>query len=195
KNLNKIRRRVSFLFDYPDHQLFSTTVYQDIKFGLDNYKIPDRDKRINKVACDLEIDHLLGCQPYQLSLGQKKKVAIAGLLVLKSDIILCDEPFAGLDSYTMEYFKNLLDDLVEEGKTIIFSTHDVDLTYEWAENVVILREGQVLAKGPTLDVLGNESFYVESGLKKPMLYELFEDSQSRPRNLQEARDCLYKNNS
>ena len=75
KNLREIRRQVGFLFDYPDHQLFSTTVYQDIKFGLDNYKYPEGEKKtlITKVAEDLNIDDLLEYPPYELSLGQKKR--------------------------------------------------------------------------------------------------------------------------
>lgn len=194
KNLSEIRRQVGFLFDYPDHQLFSTTVYNDIKFGLDNYKYPEDEKeqRIRKVARDLKIEDLLEYPPYYLSLGQKKRVAIAGLIVLEPDIIVCDEPFSGLDGYTLLYFKELLDDWVKEGKTIIFSTHDVDLTYEWADNVVILREGRVLERGTVSEVLTKDGIYHEAGLVKPMLYDLFGESDFKPRSILEAKDILRK---
>mgnify|MGYP001019029049 CR=1 FL=1 len=192
KNLSEIRRQVGFLFDYPDHQLFSTTVYQDIKFGLDNYKYPEEEKHdlIIKVAEDLKIIDLLEYPPYQLSLGQKKKVAIAGLIVLEPNIILCDEPFSGLDGYTLIYFKKLLDRWVEGGKTVIFSTHDVDLTYEWADDVVILKDGQVIKTGTASEVLTNEEVYKEAGLVKPMLFDLFEDVKFKPRSIIKAKKGL-----
>jgi len=194
KNLREIRRQVGFLFDYPDHQLFSTTVYNDIKFGLDNYKYPENEKGelINKAAQDLRIEELLDYPPYQLSLGQKKKVAIAGLIVLAPSIIVCDEPFSGLDGYTLLYFKELLNEWVLDGKTIVFSTHDVDLTYEWADNVIVLREGKVLKTGTVEEVLNKEDTYSEAGLVKPMLYDLFAQSNYRPRDMALAKQYIKK---
>lgn len=192
KNLREIRRQVGFLFDYPDHQLFSTTVYQDIKFGLDNYRYPEKEKydRILQVARDLKIEHLLDYPPYQLSLGQKKRVAIAGIIVLEPNLIVCDEPFSGLDGYSLLYFKQLLDSWIEKGKTIVFSTHDVDLTYEWADDVVILREGKVLKAGPVSEVLTDEEIYAQANLVKPMLFELFQNQEAKPRNLEEAKKYI-----
>jgi cobalt/nickel transport system ATP-binding protein len=194
KNLREIRRQVGFLFDFPDHQLFSTTVYNDIKFGLDNYRYPEKEKDqlIRKAAQDLGIEELLDYPPYQLSLGQKKKVAIAGLIVLEPSIIVCDEPFSGLDGYTLLSFKELLDNWVKEGKTIVFSTHDVDLTYEWADNVIVLREGKVLKTGTVEEVLNKEDTYSEAGLVKPMLYDLFAQSNYRPRDMALAKQYIKK---
>lgn len=192
KSLSEIRRQVGFLFDYPDHQLFSITVYNDIKFGLDNYKYPEDEKknRIRKVAKDLRIEDLLEYPPYQLSLGQKKKVAIAGLIVLEPSIIVCDEPFSGLDGYTLLYFKELLNKWVRQGKTIVFSTHDVDLTYEWADNVIILKEGKVLESGTVQEVLNKDESYSRAGLVKPMLYDLFSQSSYKPRDITSAKQYI-----
>lgn len=189
KNLRAIRRELGFLFDYPDHQLFSTTVYQDIRFGLDNYRYPEveKDERIRRISKALHIESLLELPPHQLSLGQKKKVAIAGLMVLEPSLLFCDEPFSGLDGYTSAYFKELLDALVAEGKTIVLSTHDVDLSYEWADRVIILKEGELLSSGPAREVLGEEEIYQKSNLTRPILYELFQDCDHRPRNMAQAR--------
>ncbi|NLC77657.1 MAG: ABC transporter ATP-binding protein [Clostridia bacterium] len=192
KNLREIRRQVGFLFDYPDHQLFSTTVYQDLKFGLDNYGYAEEEKkeRIMQVAGELGITQLLDYAPYQLSLGQKKKVAIAGLIVLEPSIIVCDEPFSGLDGSGLLQFKELLDNWAAKGKTIIFSTHDVDLTYEWADEVVILSEGRVLKQGPTGEVLTDEDSYHRAGLVNPLLYDLFSHLEFKPKNAREAKEYL-----
>lgn len=191
KNLNSIRQKVGFLFDYPDHQLFSTTVYKDIKFGLDNFGCNEEEKerRIEKVSEHLGITELWEKVPHQLSLGQKKKVATAGLLVLMPEIVVCDEPFSGLDSIAFEYFKNLLDSWVREGKTIVFSTHDVDLTYEWADNVLILREGRLLHSG-TVDIMTDQAIYEETGLKEPTLYSLFKHKERKVRTLSEAKNLI-----
>ncbi len=187
KNLNMIRQKVGFLFDYPDHQLFSTTVYKDIKFALDNFGCEEKEKerRIREVSEHLAITELWDKVPHQLSLGQKKKVATAGLLVLKPEIVVCDEPFSGLDSLALEYFKNLLDSWVAEGKTIVFSTHDVDLTYEWADEVLILKQGRIICSG-TVDIMTSQAIYEETGLKEAMLYSLFKHRKEKPRSLSEA---------
>lgn len=192
KNLRQIRREVGFLFDYPDHQLFSTTVYQDIKFGLDNYKFAEsaKEKLILKAACDLKIQELLDCPPYQLSLGQKKKVAIAGLIVLSPSIIVCDEPFSGLDGYAMIYFKELLDDWIQQGRTVVFSTHDVNLSYEWADEVVILKDGEILKSGSAAEVLADGEVYKQAGLIMPMLYDLFAGIRDKPKNVEEAKKYI-----
>ncbi|NLM51329.1 MAG: ABC transporter ATP-binding protein [Firmicutes bacterium] len=194
ENLAHIRRKVGFLFDYPDHQIFSTTVYNDIKFGLDNYRFPEDEKepRIRNIAKALQIESLLSFPPYQLSLGQKKKVAIAGLLVLEPSMIVCDEPFSGLDGPSLVYFKSLLDDWVKADKTIVFSTHDVDLTYEWAEEVVVLHAGKIIEAGPVEEVLTKEEVYVRAGLTKPLLYELFSHFNCKPRNITQAKELLAK---
>jgi cobalt/nickel transport system ATP-binding protein len=195
KNLNTIREKVGFLFDYPDHQLFSTTVYKDIQFGLDNFGCEEKEKerRIEEVSEHLGIVKLWEKVPHQLSLGQKKKVATAGLLVLKPEIVVCDEPFSGLDSLALEYFKNLLDSWVEEGRTVVFSTHDVNLTYEWADNVLMMRRGKLLHSG-SADIMGEQAIYEETGLSEPTLYRLFKDRKDKPRTLSEAIDFIRTRN-
>ena len=122
--------------------------------------------------------------------GAEKKVAIAGLIVLEPSIIVCDEPFSGLDGYAVLYFKELLDKWVKKGKTIVFSTHDVDLTYEWADNVIVLREGRVLKTGTVQEVLTRNDTYSEAGLVKPLLYDLFSDNDYKPRSVSLAKEYL-----
>lgn len=189
KNLRTIRQKVGFLFDYPDHQLFSISAYKDIEFGLKNYGVPEEERRerIRETAESLGITSLLEYPPYDMSLGQKKRVAIAGVTVLQPEIILCDEPFSGLDGKAVLYFKEKLDQWVAEGKTILFSTHDVDLTYEWADRCIVLQEGMVVAKGTTEEVMGDERIYEETELQRPVLYELFKNRKEKPRSLSEAK--------
>lgn len=191
KNLNSIRKKAGFLFDYPDHQLFLTSVYEDIGFGLRNIGM---DKEAIKTAVDkilkkLEIEHLKDFPPYQLSLGQKKICAIAGILVMEPDIIVCDEPFSGLDGKVKANFKRILEDFSQEGKTIIFSTHDQDFCYEWADNVYIMHEGIILAGGDAVSVFNNEKVLNEAGIVMPKLARLFGKKEPPPRTVEQALLC------
>ncbi|AGT44804.1 energy-coupling factor ABC transporter ATP-binding protein [Treponema pedis] len=188
KNLNSIRKKAGFLFDYPDHQLFLTTVYEDIGFGLKNL---GKDKNatasaVNKILSELNIDHLKDYPPYQLSLGQKKICAIAGILVMQPEIIICDEPFSGLDSRVKENFKNILDDFSAKGKTIIFSTHDQEFCYEWADNIFIMNKGEIIASGETVNIFNNKEILEKAGLVMPKLARLFGNRNPAPRNVEEA---------
>ncbi|MDO5713366.1 MAG: ABC transporter ATP-binding protein [Tissierellia bacterium] len=193
KNLREIRKMVGFLFDYPDHQLFSITAYKDIEFGLDNYHVEEEEKkrRIQEISNSLNITPLLEYPPYDMSLGQKKKVAIAGVSVLNPSIILCDEPFSGLDGVAITYFKEQLDQWVKEGKTLLFSTHDVDLTYEWADDVILLKDGRIIAHGETMEVMSTERIYRETDLQEPVLYQLFKDHKVKPRSPKEAMKYIH----
>lgn len=191
KTLRDIRQKVGFLFDNPDNQLISTTVFNDIAFGPRNLKLP-KDKvlqRVKKAINMMGIAELQDKPPHQLSLGQKKKAAMAGLLAMEPEILVSDEPFSGLDSHSVGQMTNILDKLVTGGSTLIFSAHDVDLAYAWADEVIILKAGEVLSKGdPTL--LANKKIMDEAHLAIPMLAYLFKDWQQPPRSVAEAQSIL-----
>ncbi len=192
KNLNSIRKKVGFLFDYPDHQLFLSSVYEDIGFGLRNLGMaPDKVKeKVNAILYKLNIEHLKDYSPYQLSLGQKKICAIAGVLVMEPEIIVCDEPFSGLDIKVSVNVRNILEDFLKEDKTIIFSSHDQDFCYEWADTVYVMDEGCLIASGDTVNIFNNESILQKAGLVMPKLAKLFGHKNPPPRSVEEALD-LY----
>ncbi|NLY21256.1 MAG: ABC transporter ATP-binding protein [Tissierellia bacterium] len=194
-NLKEIRRKVGFLFDYPDHQLFSTTTYLDIEFGLDNYNFPSekKDTLIKSIATKLDILDLLDKPPYQLSLGQKKKVAIAGIMVLEPDILVCDEPFSGLDYPSINFVIDILDKWTSQDKTIVFSTHDVNLAYEWADEIIIMEKGSIIFSGNAQEVLQKKELYELTELEKPYLLRLFENSDEKPINIEAAKFLIDKN--
>jgi len=147
KNLKAIRQKVGVLFDNPDNQLFSSSVFNDIAFGPRNLGLDEEIvlERVQKVMELVNINDLKDKAPYNLSLGQKKRVAIAGILAMEPFLILLDEPFSGLDPRSHKHFFNILNDLFVKGTTQVISTHDVDMAYSWADEVVILDEGKILA--------------------------------------------------
>jgi len=191
KFLPEVRKAVGMLFDNPDNQLFSTTVFNDIAFGPRNLKL-DPEKINSRVQAALErvgITELAERPPYCLSLGQKKRAAIAGLLAMRPQVLAFDEPFSGLDPEVAVQFREILDELVEKGATLVYSTHDVDMAYAWADEVVIMKEGRVLASG-RYDLLRDEDLLQQASLPLPMLAQLFRNSDEQPRTVEEAATLL-----
>ena len=145
ENVKTIRQKAGLLFDNPDNQLFSTTVFNDIAFGPRNLGLDEKVvlERVQKAMDLVSINDLKHKAPYNLSLGQKKRVAIAGILAMEPALLLLDEPFSGLDPRSHKHFLNILDDLFFKDTTQVISTHDVDMAYSWAEEVVILDKGKI----------------------------------------------------
>src|SRR5699024_10513334 len=127
---------------------FAPTVYDDIAFGPRNLQY-DKDKVeevVNKALALVNIMTLKDKHPFNLSLGQKRKVAIAGVLAMDAEIIVVDEPFSGLDPHSLEQLLSILNTLHSIGNTIIITTHDVDVAYSWADECIILNDGKILVQ-------------------------------------------------
>ncbi|RQD77170.1 MAG: ATP-binding cassette domain-containing protein [Candidatus Syntrophonatronum acetioxidans] len=187
KNLEEIRRKLGLLFDNPDNQLFSTTVYNDIAFGPRNLKLGEEEveERVLRVLEAIGIKDLKERPPYNLSLGQKKKVAIAGLLAMEPEILVCDEPFSGLDPRSGEQLMGIINSLNSRGTTLVIVTHDVNMAYAWGEQVVIMKEGKILQEGdPSL--LREEDLMKEASLETPLLVDVFQGTGFYPRTAREA---------
>ncbi|ABR46752.1 cobalt ABC transporter, ATPase subunit [Alkaliphilus metalliredigens QYMF] len=193
KNIREIRKAVGMVFDNPEDQLFSTTVYDDVAFGPRNlgYDEDAVHDCVNKALSLVGAKELQQRPPYNLSLGQKKKVSIAGILAMNPEIMVLDEPFSGLDPYSLEQLLCILERLYKEGNTLIISTHDVDLAYSWADECVILRDGKLLAHGST-QLLEDKSLMEKAKLQVPNLYSIFKDTPLRPKNSEEGRALLGK---
>ena len=184
---DEIRKTVGLLFDNPDNQLFSPTVFDDICFGPLNLKIDkaEASARAKDTMAAVGISHLADKSPYNLSLGQKKRCAIAGILAMRPEIIIMDEPFSGLDPMSLKQFLKILQELSSQGTAQIISTHDVDLAYAWADRVILLSEGRLLCSGGR-EVLQNRELVEEAGLMLPYLVEIFAGCGSVPISNREA---------
>jgi cobalt/nickel transport system ATP-binding protein len=172
--LHKLRRQVGMVLQDPDDQLFGATVEQDVAFGPLNNGLTSNEARV-LVAETLEslgISHLAGRPIHELSLGEKKRVALAGVLVLRPRIILLDEPTAGLDFAGISAMLGLLNELHRAGTTLVISTHDTDLAYGWANEAWVLVDGGVAAQGPIREVLSDRLTLRRAHLKIPWLIDL-----------------------
>ncbi|MCG0277496.1 MAG: ATP-binding cassette domain-containing protein [Thermanaeromonas sp.] len=190
-----VRTRVGLVFQDPDDQVFSATVKEDVAFGPRNLGLPPGEVE-KRVRSALAAVGMLGYQnhpPQSLSYGQKKRIAIAGVLAMEPEIILLDEPLAFLDPAAQENLCLLLEELHRQGKSLLVATHDVDFAASWAEEVLILKEGKLLAHGDP-ELLLNEDMVREAGLRLPIVAQIFRgllpEGFTLPRDVQGARRIL-----
>lgn len=163
----RFRRRVGFIFQNSDAQLFSSTVRDEIAFGPVQMRLPQEEtaQRTVDVAAMVGIGHLLDRPPFRLSGGEKKKVAIASVLVMNPDAILLDEPTSGLDPRSRGWVVDILRTLNAAGKTLVVATHDLDLAQAIADRVIILGEDhRIHASGPPREVLRNGDLLMQVNL-------------------------------
>lgn len=167
KTLPHVRRSVGMVFQNPDDQLFMPTVYDDVAFGPLNLGLaPDAvDIRVTSALETVGAVHLKDRPPYKLSGGQKRSVAIAAVLSMEPDILVMDEPSAGLDPFARRQLINILGTFKH---TKIIATHDLDLVLDLCERTVILHHGTILADGPTMQIFQNDALLSQSHLEKPL---------------------------
>lgn len=169
ENLHTIRKRVGYLFQNPDHQLFMNTVYEDIAFGLVSQGM-DQDvvkEKVEAMAYQLHIDDLLARNCAKLSGGQKSLVALAGVLVMEPDILLLDEPTAFLDPKARRRIINILKSLPQ---SIILATHDLDMAYDLVDEVILIHKGMLITKGDK-QIFTNKDILESNGLELPLRFQ------------------------
>jgi cobalt/nickel transport system ATP-binding protein len=197
-SLRQLRKRVGCVLQNSDRQIIAPTVYQDVAFGPANLGYDDRAVR-QAVALALRQVGLVGFErrpPHQLSGGEKKRVAIAGVLAMDPDVLVFDEPTSGLDPSGSEDLMELLDELNHEGKTIVISTHDVELAYPWAERAILLADGQIIKEDVPDVAFGNTKYVRMAHLSVPTLLELSAELSKRGFTIPERKprsvlDMIY----
>lgn len=175
KGLIELRSRVGIVFQDPDNQLFSASVYQEISFGPLNMGIPKLkvQENVEKVIAAMEIQPFRHKPTHALSGGQKKQVSIADILVMNPEIIILDEPYAALDPKHNSMVNDIISQLSKTGMTVLVSTHDVDYALSWADKVIVLKDGQVLASGTPEEVFSNEDLLEQANLTQPVTMKIF----------------------
>ena len=172
----KIRRLVGIVFQYPEHQLFEETVESDIAFGPKNFGLSDAEvsARVEEAMRQVGLDaSLKSSSPFELSGGQRRRVAIAGILALKPKYLILDEPTAGLDPLAK---KNLLQELFgvvrRSGVTIVLVSHNMKDIARFASRVVVLAQGKVLFIGTPRELFAREEILSRAGLEPPPITKL-----------------------
>lgn len=169
--LREWRRRVGVLFQDPEDQIVSACVIQDVAYGPLNLGLgeTEAEARAREALASLAIGDLWDRPAHRLSYGQKKRVALAGLLAMRPEVLVLDEPTAGLDSAATDDLRLLLGDLGAQGVTVVIATHDVDFAWDWASEVALLHQGVVKSQGPAAEILGDERLMAACRLRSPMV--------------------------
>jgi cobalt/nickel transport system ATP-binding protein len=160
------RRRVALVFQNPDVQLFNPTVFDEVAFAPLQLKWP-KEKVLAKVEATLDlisISHLRERPPYRLSGGEKKRVALASVIVLEPDVLLLDEPTATLDPRSQSQIIDLIQQWKGSSHTIVTATHQLEIVEDIADRVVVLEEGKVLASGTPAEILSNQELLLRANL-------------------------------
>lgn len=181
ENTREVRKFVGLVFQNPDDQIFSPTVEQDIAFGPTNLMLDEEtiQHRVEEALRVVGIEHLAKRVPHHLSGGEKKRVAIAGVIAMEPEVLVLDEPTAGLDPQGVADLSRFINSLsAKYGMTVIFSTHDVSLVPEIADYIYVMNKGEIVAEG-----IVNEIFVRADMLKSVRL-----DVPVLPRLLQSLRD-------
>ncbi len=168
-SIDSCRRRVGYLFQFPEEQIFNSTVYKEIEFGLKCFKCDDIDKSIHESLDLVGLDDIfLNRNPYKLSNGERRKVALASILCYKPDVIILDEPTVGLDNKSKIELMKLLRKLKNEfDKTIIIVSHDINFLHKFVDYVYLLKDGKNVLEGDKYSVFSNEEVMEECGLIVP----------------------------
>ncbi len=169
-NLPQIRAKVGLVFQNPDDQLFSPTVFEDVAFGPLHMGLPEGQvrARVNRALEQVDMSHYAERLSHHLSVGEKKRIAIATVLSMDPDLLVLDEPSAGLDPRARRSLINLLRTLP---LTMLISTHDMLMVHELFPRMVIMDEGRVVADGPTEALMANQALLEAHGLEQPCSFD------------------------
>ena len=191
KALIQMRQGVNMVLQDPERQIFYSSVYEDVSMGPQNLGLPREVVHERTTRCIQAVDaHDFIDQPIQyLSFGQKKRVAIAGVLALNCDVLLLDEPETGLDPRMKGELMKLLKRLSEDGNKIVIASHNMDLIYMLCDYVYILNQGVVLSEGHPSVVMMDEANMSKAHLDIPIILQL---SKSLDKSAEELRQHLYK---
>lgn len=174
KNLKSLRKRVGLVFQFPEYQLFEETIAKDIGFGPKNFGESQEkiDEITKKVITQVGLDEsYLDKSPLELSGGQKRRVAIAGILAMDPDILVLDEPTAGLDPLGAKAMLDLFVELNKQGKTIVIVTHEMDYVLEYCDLCVVVNKGKIVYEGTPINLFINDEIMNRVGIEPPLAIE------------------------
>lgn len=176
KSLNELRRGVGIVFQNADNQIIATTVMGEVSFGPMNLKLPKEEveKRVDEALKYMNLTEFKERAPHYCSGGEKKRISIADIIAMHSEVIIFDEPMTTLDPLNSEMLENVLTKLSNEGKTLLISTHDMDFAYRWSDRLVVFCDGQIIADGTPVDILSNDEIRKKANLKKPILLDVYQ---------------------
>ena len=187
KQIRRVRFRVGMVFQYPEYQLFEETVYKDIAFGAKNMGLSDEeiDARVHRAAAFVGLrEELLAQSPFDLSGGEKRRAAIAGVMAMEPEVLILDEPTAGLDPKGRNNLLSQIENYRKEnGTTILLVSHSMEDVARLADRVLVMHKGQLKMLAPTDEVFSRAEELEEMGLSVPAVTKVFMGLKNRGINV------------
>ena len=201
KGLLNVRKKVGFVFQNPDDQLFSASVKQEISFGVLNLGMSEKEaeRRVEDIMRELNITPFADKPTHFLSGGQKKRVAIADIVVMAPSLMILDEPAAALDPRHSRIINEIIDKLSDKGITVLLSTHDAERALIWADRVIVFHEGKIAGEGPPETIFMDDALLKKTNLEKPAVLRIFDTLEKegvlrpglkRPRSMEELEHYI-----
>jgi cobalt/nickel transport system ATP-binding protein len=196
KSLNQLRQKVGLVFQDPEQQLVASTVEEDISYGLCNLGLPlsEIKQRVEQALIEFELTALAERPVHHLSLGQKKRVSIADVMVMQPELLVLDEPTAYLDIKHTRNFIATLKKIHQNGTTLLMATHDLDLVYRWADWIFVMDGGRLVLEGKPQDVFAQGELLEQLQLGIPLIHQIL-DALGVPEEgtiLEELRQKILK---
>ncbi len=181
RSLRTLRKRVGFVLQNPDQQIVAPTVYQDVAFGPTNLGLPEDEvkRSVREALRAVGLEGFERRPTHRLSGGEKKKVAIAGVLAMGPEVLVFDEPTSSLDPAASAEIMELLDELNSRDTTIVVSTHDIELAYTWAHRAILMVNGTILQEDLPAIAFGDRDLMRRARLSAPILLDLYRELQER----------------
>lgn len=172
--LRHLRRQVGLVLQDPDDQLFAASVFEDVSFGPLNLGLaPDAARaQVDAALAAMRIEDLRDRPTHMLSFGQRKRVAIAGIVAMQPRYLLLDEPSAGLDPFSVSHLMAALRRIAGQETAILLTTHDIDMAYGWADRVVIFGEGRIACDGAPEDIFADTALLQRLHMRPPLIWEI-----------------------
>jgi cobalt/nickel transport system ATP-binding protein len=175
QTLQNLRKEIGIVFQNPEHQLVAPTVMEELAFGLYNLRL-EKDvihKRLEKTIQDFALHPWLDKPVHHLSLGQKKWLSLASVMIMEPSLLILDEPTAYLDCLQIEQFIEKLNDIHQKGVTILLATHDLDFVLEWADVVFVMHSGQIVMEGEPAKVFAESEKLNQFQMGIPLLAKVW----------------------
>ncbi len=177
ENLKSVRKKVGLVFQFPEYQLFEETVLRDVSFGPKNFRIENPEEKAKEAMNLFKLDNsFYDKNPFLLSGGEMRKVAISGILASDPEVLILDEPTVGLDPLTKQELIDLLKRINQENKkTVIIVTHDMDVVWQVATRVVVIDDNKIVYDGNKYDLFKNEQLIRQHSLDVPEIIKILKE--------------------
>ena len=188
----KLSKKIAYVFQNPNHQIFSDTVFNEIAFTLKRRNIDSEiiDQKVNQVMVDLNITHIKDTHPMFINHAEKQMVAIASYLVVDPEVFIFDEPTSSLDYFDSELMSHLIDDLLNKGKTIIVISHDMNFAVKHPSRIIVMHESEMLFDGTARDLFNKEDVFIKTALEYPQIKALIKPFNKIPKDIFTTKELV-----